>query len=67
MIIKAVIVVTTRVSLCSYHFRWGRLDVVKYMVTQTNCDINAKNKDGNTPLDLVRRSPIWHYDYYNNR
>ena len=55
MIIKAVIVVTTCVSLCSCHFRNGKLDIVQYIVTKTNCDMDAKNVYGDTPLDLARR------------
>ena len=54
LVIKAVIVVITCMSLCSY-FRNGKLDVVQYMVTKTNCDINAKDIYGRTPLDLAQR------------
>ena len=54
MVIIAVIVVPTCVSLCSYHFRWGKLDVVKYMVTKSKCDVNPEDEDGKTPLDLAR-------------
>ena len=52
--IKAAIVMITCMSLCSCHFRYGRLDVVQYMVTKTNCDVNAKNEDGGTPLDVAQ-------------
>ena len=55
VIIKAVIVVTTCMSVFSCHFRNGKLDVVEYLITKTNCDVNTKEKDGNTPLDLARR------------
>ena len=54
MVIKAVVVMTTCVSLCSCHFRYGRLDVVQYMVTKTNSDVNKKNKEGKIPLDLAQ-------------
>ena len=54
MVIKAVIVVTTCVSLCSCHFRLGKLDVIQYLVTKTNCDVNAEDIYGNTPLDLAQ-------------
>ena len=46
---------TTCMFLGLYHFRWGELDVVKYMVTKTNSDVNVKTNDGETPLDLARR------------
>ena len=44
----------TCVSLRSYHFRMGHLDIVQYMVTKTNCDVNAKNKAGETPLNIAQ-------------
>ena len=53
IVITAVTVMTTYLSLCSYHFRNGRLDVVKYMVTKTNSDVNLKTKNGRTPLELA--------------
>ena len=44
------------VLVCLFiHFRQGRLDIVKYLVTKTNTDANLKTKDGEIPLDLARR------------
>ena len=39
-------------SLCSYHFRKGHLEVVKFLLTNTTvtADVNAKDRDGWTPL-----------------
>ena len=39
-------------SLCSCHFRNGRLEVVKFLLTNTTvtADVNAKDGDGWTPL-----------------
>ena len=39
-------------SLCSCHFRTGHLEVVKFLVTNINVDINARDRtrDGLTPL-----------------
>ena len=43
------------VLVCLFtHFSEGKLDVVKYLVTKTNSDVNLKTKDGETPLDLAR-------------
>ena len=43
------------VLVCLFtHFRRGKLDVVKYLVTKTDSDVNLKTKDGKTPLDLAR-------------
>ena len=42
-------------SLCSYHFRGGHLEVVKFLLTNTTvtADVNAKDGDGWTPLHLA--------------
>ena len=41
---------------CSYHFsNNGHLNVVEYLVTKTNSDVNSKTKSGETPLDFARR------------
>ena len=37
------------------HSRWGRLDVVKYLLNDTHCDPNVMDKDGETPLHLACR------------
>ena len=43
------------VLICLFtHFRYGNLDVVKYLVTKTDSDVNLETKDGETPLDLAR-------------
>ena len=42
-------------SLCSCHFRSGILETVKYLVQNANVNINAKDLDGYTPLDLARQ------------
>ena len=41
-------------SHCSCHLRWGELEVVKYLVNETTADVNSKDNDGDTPLDLAR-------------
>ena len=56
------VLIITYSSHCDYYvliclltlFREGRLDVVKYLVTKTNSDVNFKTNDGETPLDLAR-------------
>ena len=40
-------------SLYSCHLRWGRLDVVKFLVNETTADVNSKTNDGETPLDVA--------------
>ena len=42
-------------SLCSCHFRYGHLEVVKFLVTNTNVDVNARDGDGLTPLHYACR------------
>ena len=41
-------------SLCSCHFRMGKLDIVKYLVNNTNANIGAKDRQGKTPLELAQ-------------
>ena len=41
-------------SLCSCHLRYGRLEVVKYLVNETTADVNSKANNGMTPLDQAR-------------
>ena len=43
-------------SLCSYHLRYGRLEVVKFLVNETTAesDVNSKDDSGRTPLDYAR-------------
>ena len=42
-------------SICSCHFRYGKLDVVKYLLENSDVDVNEKTFGGDTPLDLARR------------
>ena len=42
-------------SLCSCHFREGKLEVVKYLVQNSKVNINAKTIYGDTPLDFARQ------------
>ena len=36
----------------------GRLDVVKYLVQQGRADINIKNKEGETPVEVVKSAEV---------
>ena len=40
---------------CSCHYRLCELEVIKYLVENSNVDINAKIKEGGTLLDHARR------------
>ena len=45
---------STVVSLLLLPHRYGHLEVVRYLVTDGNCDPNAKNRySGCTPLHLA--------------
>ena len=41
-------------SLYSCHFRNGKLDIVKYIVKNSEANNDAKDKWDRTPLDLAR-------------
>jgi len=41
----------------------GRLDIVKLLV-ERGADVNAKNGDGKTPLDLAREKKYWDIVYF---
>ena len=41
-------------SVCSRHYREGKLEVVKYLVENSNIDINATDNLDKTPLDYAR-------------
>jgi ankyrin repeat protein len=38
--------------------RYGKLDVVKYLVEEKGADVKAANKDGNTPLHGAARNVV---------
>ena len=40
-------------SLCSYPFKYGHLEVVKLLVINSKLDVDSKDKSGWIPLDLA--------------
>ena len=44
-----------RMLYSSIFFSWGKLDIVAFLVEGKHCDLEAKDKDGDTPLHVA----IW--------
>ena len=36
------------------YLRYGHLEVVKFLVNDSGCDLNQKSNNGSTPLDTAR-------------
>ena len=51
-----VVLADIRLLVCfSLSLRLGRLDVVKRLVEDQNCDVNVTDKEGSTPLHISCR------------